>query len=98
MYRNYGRKIGVLVLLASFTLWAVPAGAQTAGVDLTGMDRSVDPGDDFFGYTNGAWFKSAEIPADRGSLGIFQNIATEVGKRNASLITEAGKANTPEGK
>ena len=59
---------------------------------------AVDPGDDFFGYTNGTWFRTTEIPADRGSLGIFQSIANEVNKRNASLITEAGKLNTPEGK
>ena len=98
MHRNYSKKIVVLVLLASFTLWAVPAGAQTSGVDIAGMNRSIDPGDDFFGFTNGGWFKSAAIPADRSSLGIFQNIANEVSKRNASLITDAGKANTPDGK
>ena len=98
MQRIYSKRIAVLLLLASFVTWVVPASAQNAGVDLAGMDKSVDPGDDFFSYTNGTWFKSAEIPPDRGSLGIFQGIATEVSKRNASLITEAGKSNTPEAK
>ena len=35
------------------------------------MDKSVDPGDDFFAYANGGWMKSTEIPADRSSFGIF---------------------------
>lgn len=79
---------------------AIPAGvlAQKAGVDVAGMDRTVKPGDDFFSYANGGWVKSAEIPPDRSSLGIFQGIASEVASRNAALITEAAKANTPDAK
>ncbi|MBK8465217.1 MAG: M13 family metallopeptidase [Chloracidobacterium sp.] len=98
MHRIHKQKIVVLLLLASFITWVVPVQAQSIGLDIAGMDRSVDPGDDFFGFTNGGWYKATEIPADRTSLGIFQGIANEVNKRNAELITEAGKSNTPEGK
>ncbi|RPE81932.1 M13 family metallopeptidase [Vulcaniibacterium tengchongense] len=41
------------------------------GVDLAGMDRSVSPGADFFGYVNGTWAKTTQIPADRSSYGAF---------------------------
>ena len=98
MQRIYSKRFVVLVLLASLFTWVIPVSAQSVGVDLSAMDRSVDPGDDFFAFSNGGWYKSAEIPPDRSSLGIFQGIATEVNKRNAALITEAGKSNTPEGK
>jgi putative endopeptidase len=43
----------------------------TWGIDSAGMDRSVKPGDDFFGYVNGTWAKTTEIPADRSSYGGF---------------------------
>ncbi|MEO8216550.1 MAG: M13-type metalloendopeptidase [Acidobacteriota bacterium] len=43
----------------------------TWGVDLTGMDNSIKPGDDFFRYVNGSWLKTAKIPADRTSWGAF---------------------------
>ncbi|GAB6197095.1 M13 family metallopeptidase [Lysobacter xanthus] len=43
----------------------------TWGVDLAGMDRSVKPGADFFGYVNGNWAKTTQIPADRSSYGGF---------------------------
>jgi putative endopeptidase len=41
------------------------------GVDLAGMDRSVNPGDDFFRYAGGAWMRDTPIPADRTSWGPF---------------------------
>lgn len=48
------------------------ASAQTAiGIDPANMDRSVKPGDDFYAYANGGWMKTAEIPADRSSIGGF---------------------------
>src|SRR3954470_24834035 len=46
----------------------------TWGVDLAAMDRSVKPGDDFFMYVNGTWYKSAVIPPDRSSTGSFQDL------------------------
>ncbi|MBV9214568.1 MAG: M13 family metallopeptidase [Acidobacteria bacterium] len=93
------RKIAALVLLTGLFYSApVRALSQTANVDIAGMDRSVDPGDDFFLYANGTWFNKTEIPADRTSLGIFQGIASEVGQRNAFIITDAAKAHTPEAK
>ena len=36
----------------------------TWGFDLTGMDKNVKPGDDFFRYSVGAWVDRTEIPAD----------------------------------
>ena len=35
------------------------------GVDLAQMDATVRPGDDFYGYVNGTWLKTFQIPADR---------------------------------
>ncbi|HEY1637538.1 MAG TPA: M13 family metallopeptidase N-terminal domain-containing protein, partial [Rhizomicrobium sp.] len=46
----------------------------TWGVDLSAMDRSVKPGDDFFLYSNGTWLKTAVIPPDRASTGSFQDL------------------------
>ncbi len=44
------------------------------GLDLAGMDTRVRPGDDFYLYANGTWQKNAVIPADRPSVGAFQNL------------------------
>jgi putative endopeptidase len=40
------------------------------GVDLTGMDQSTKPGDDFFRFANGAWYDRTRIAPDRDSNGV----------------------------
>ena len=39
-------------------------------IDVAGMDRSVDPGDDFYAYANGGWMKTTQIPPDRSSFAL----------------------------
>jgi putative endopeptidase len=46
----------------------------TWGFDLSAMDKSVKPGDDFFMYANGNWYKTAVIPPDRAATGAFQDL------------------------
>ncbi len=41
------------------------------GLDLSGGDPSVKPGDDFARYANGHWLDTVQIPPDRASWGIF---------------------------
>jgi putative endopeptidase len=70
---------GAFVLVSSITtLAAQPSATKPTlgswGIDLSGMDTSLKPGDDFFLYANGKWLATAEIPADRASAGSFQNL------------------------
>ena len=39
------------------------------GLNLQYLDRSVQPGDDFYSYANGGWLKTAQIPLDRPAAG-----------------------------
>jgi putative endopeptidase len=70
---------------------AIPAGKPelgTFGVDLTAMDHSVKPGDNFFDYVNGAWVKKTEIPAERSSIGAFQLLRILSEKRLKDIVAE----------
>ncbi len=62
------------------------------GFDAAGMDRSIAPGDDFFGYANGTWVKNTEIPADRSSHGSFHVIAEKTLAGTRAILEEAGSA------
>ena len=53
----------------------------TWGVDLSSMEKSVRPGDNFFDYVNGEWLKTAKIPADRSSTGAFPDLGILSEKR-----------------
>ncbi len=82
-----------LVLLAASLpqgAWATPE--KTHGLDIAGMDKGVNPGDDFFDYANGVWMKNTPIPNDRSSYGVFDVLAEEANQRTASLIQEASKS------
>jgi putative endopeptidase len=70
---------------------AAPAPAQAHGIDLAGMDKSVTPGDDFYGFANGNWMKATEIPADRASYGVFTQLAEEANRRTQQLIQDAAQ-------
>ena len=90
--------LAAAIAAACGTLHAAPAPQQAAakshnaaGVDLAGIDKAVKPGDDFDGYANGNWKKTAQIPADRASTGIFLQVFEKAEKRNAELIRDVGK-------
>lgn len=68
---------------------ALAASAYPPGLDLAGMDRAVKPGDDFFAYANGAWDKSAEIPADRSSWGTGAELSEKTTAEVADLVKGA---------
>ncbi len=66
----------------------------TWGFDLASMDRSVDPGDDFFHYVNGTWLKNTQIPPDRASWGSFQMLGAKAEEDTRTVITRV--ASTPQ--
>src|SRR3954465_15490574 len=75
-----------------------PALAQSAlkfgkwGVDLTSMDTSVKPGDNFFLYVNGKWLASATIPPDRSQTGSFQDLQILSEQRLKTIVGDLEKA------
>jgi putative endopeptidase len=88
----------VAVLCGSNAWAAAPAATPRAsGVDLAGIDHHLKPGDDFDGYANGNWRKTAVIPADRASTGIFLQVFQTAEQRNAELIRAAAASNAPSG-
>src|SRR4051812_14215532 len=99
MQPRSSKQIFTFLVLAAMFLSAVPfAPAYSRAIDLAGMDRGVDPGDDFFAYTNGGWMKSTEIPADRTSFGTFDVVLNTVSRRTADIITESVNSTDPEAK
>ena len=61
------------------------------GFDITGMDRSIAPGDDFYNYAGGTWGKDTAIPSDKSSFGAFDVLA-DLSRTRTHAILEAQKA------
>ena len=102
MKRQLFRSILLLALAAPilFAASPTPPPAKEIGMNLALRDLAVKPGDDFEDYANGAWRKTAEIPADRSNIGVDFEVFQKAEKRNADLIREAGAgkpaAGTPQ--
>src|SRR5919198_3534127 len=83
-------------LLASALFWwpAASAHAQTndgrhnAALE-NGVDSSIAPGDDFFGYANGGWLKHTEIPAGRDRWTARTEIEAITRQQVAKLLEDA---------
>jgi putative endopeptidase len=69
------------------------------GFDFDGMDRTVAPGDDFYGYANGAWARNTSIPADKSNFGMFTVLSDLSLERTRVILNEArGDANSRIGR
>jgi len=68
-----------------------------SGIDLSAMDTSVRPGDDFFSYVNGKWVAETEIPADKGRYGVFDVLRDESQEAVKAIIEESATGDFEKG-
>lgn len=68
---------------------AAGAADNRDALDLSGIERAVAPGDDFFRYANGAWLAATEIPPDRSSYGADDIVDERTLQRTAEVIKGA---------
>lgn len=59
---------------------------EEKGLDLTAMDTSVRPQDDFYNFMNGGWMKTAQIPADKSTWGSFNKLAEDTDNNSMTIL------------
>ena len=74
------------------TTAATAAATPASGLDLAGLDHATVPGDDFYGYANGAWQRGAVIPPERSFSGPFLTVVDTVAARTRAIDEEAARA------
>jgi len=101
MLRNaYRAAVFALFIAAAILLMcAFRPAAENAFTD--DMDRSINPGDDFYRYANGGWLKTASIPAGQATFDTRAILAARTSQRVRSLIqdaasTQSAKGSTPQ--
>ncbi|MBY0558070.1 MAG: M13 family metallopeptidase [Burkholderiaceae bacterium] len=95
--------IATLATLGCASAIAAPQSSEPAGDFLAGhIDRSVDPGVDFFQYANGGWFKRNPIPASEASWGIgnvvMEQLYASLRQINETAAASAQAANSDQQK
>lgn len=72
-------------------------GAAAPGFDITGMDTTCKPCDDFNKYANGGWVARNAIPAEYASWGTFAQLRDRNLDMLRTILEEASKANAAKG-
>ena len=88
------------LLLAQMPVAARPAAKPvlgTWGVDLSGRDTTVKPGDDFWTYANGAWATRTPIAPDRTVVGGFTTLADLSEQRVRTIVEDLAKTKAAPG-
>ena len=67
------------------------------GLELSAMDTSVRPGDDFYNYVSGSWMKTAKIPVDKPAWGSFYMLMEKTDEQCLSILDDLLKKEYPKG-
>ena len=85
------KKIIPMVAFASMSLSTMAQGQSQelrSGIDLTNLDNSVRPQDDFFSYACGGWMKKNPLPAAYSRYGSFDVLGEDNNKRINGILKE----------
>src|SRR5690242_19472991 len=98
------RRLPILPELLAPSFWPLPAlpglartlsggGRPPSRLEAT-VDPAISPGDDFFGYSNGAWLKAAVIPAGKDRWSVRDEINALTRRQLAVIFDDAASAPT----
>jgi putative endopeptidase len=87
-------KISALILAALFAALPILAqhDASEPVLDVSSMDRTIDPCVDFYAYSCGGWIKHNPIPPDQSSWGTYGKLADENRAQLRTILEDAAKA------
>src|SRR4030095_6086944 len=82
---------GGLQLSSAFVMAQTKTPSPAASVELSSLDRQVDPCVDFYQFACGGWVAANPLPADRRSYGRF----AEVQDRNFEILKRVLESPSP---
>ncbi|KNB61369.1 M13 family metallopeptidase [Chryseobacterium sp. Hurlbut01] len=70
---------------------------KDVGLDISLMDKSVRPQDDFYNYVSGTWMKTAKIPSDKPTWGSFNKLADDTDNNSMTILNSLLKDKFADG-
>jgi len=58
------------------------------GINTEYLDKSIQPGKDFYSFVNGGWMRTTEIPSDRSSWGSFHELSKNTDHKVLMILEE----------
>ncbi|MCW3168034.1 M13 family metallopeptidase [Chryseobacterium sp. 09-1422] len=73
------------------------ASTTDKGLDLSLMDKTVRPQDDFYNFVSGTWMKTAKIPSDKPTWGSFNKLADDTDNNSMTILNSLLKDKFADG-
>lgn len=93
------RELTITAALGLSVMCSAPRAQTPQGEDFLtrAIDRSVNPGDDFFRYATGTWMKNNPIPPEESAWTVGDMVQEETYSRLKSILDEAVRSSSPKG-
>lgn len=78
-----------VLMAALFASSACVFGQEHQAINVSYMDKSVRPQDDFYNYVNGNWMKTVEIPSDKARWGSFDQLRENTDEAALKILKES---------
>jgi len=90
-------KKSLILFIAFLAFTACSKHSEKKNIAITGIDSTLQPGNDFFKYVNGKWYDSVSIPASQSGVGayMFMNYPQRI--RLQGILDSVSKSNNPAG-
>src|SRR6266496_1635648 len=87
----------VALLLAAAAAFSQNSSSSQPVLDVSAMDKTVDPCVDFYTYSCGGWMTKNPIPPDQSSWGTYGKLQDENLAQLRAILEDAAKANAARG-
>ena len=78
-----------VLMAALFASTGYASGQDHQAINLSYMDQSVRPQDDFYNFVNGNWMKTVEIPSDKARWGSFDELRENTDEATLKILKES---------
>jgi putative endopeptidase len=90
-------KKSIILFSALFSLAACTNTPDKNVTEITGIDSSIKPGDNFFMYVNRKWYDTAQIPPSQAGVGAYMFMNYPQRLRLQGILDSISKANNTAG-
>ncbi len=91
------KKVFMMMIVSSMSMMAMAQEPLKSGIDLSDLNQTVQPGEDFYEYACGGWMKKNPLPAAYSRFGSFDRLAEDNNKRINGILKELLENTYPEG-
>ena len=91
------KKVVMMMTLSSMSMMAMAQEPLKSGIDLSNLNQTVQPGENFYEYACGGWMKKNPLPAAYSRFGSFDRLAEDNDKRINGILKELLEKTYPKG-